>query len=99
MNARMSDVPQSMNDGFVRAINAEMRARGFTQSALVKKLNGAPHQSTLSGYLTQNYKIRTVMTLALVERIADALGIEPLELAIKAAERRYQPLADDEVAQ
>lgn len=85
----MVDKTGSANDGFVRAIKAELRGNGISQKQLGALID--MHETTISGYLTPNLAGRTVMTTEIVDAIAEALGLDYVALAVKAREWRGKP--------
>lgn len=85
----MVDKTGSANDGFVRAIKAELRGNGVSQKQLGALID--MHETTISGYLTPNLVGRTVMTTEIVDAIAEALGLDYVALAVKAREWRSKP--------
>jgi transcriptional regulator with XRE-family HTH domain len=82
----VSDKEGSYNDGWVRAIRAEMGAQGVNQRQLAQTMG--VHFATVNGYLTANLSVRTVMNLDVVESIAAALRVNVDALAVAARERR-----------
>ena len=65
-----------LQDIFVKNLKKHRRKSGFTQAQLAEKVNVSTHHIGMIE-LSRNYP-----TLALVERITDALGIEVYELFI-----------------
>lgn len=82
----MADSAGSHNDGWVRAIRAEMGAQHVTQRDLAAKIG--LHFGTVNGYLTENLAVRTVMTMDVIGAVADALGVDIVDLATSARSRR-----------
>jgi transcriptional regulator with XRE-family HTH domain len=88
----MADTPGSLNDGLVRAIRAAFRGMGLSQKQFARKVG--IHETTMSGYMTDTYSGRTVMTTDAIEAIASALGIDEVALFTEAAKWRARMPTD-----